>query len=163
MCSPSQTAAWRETQEIQNPAELWQNQFWSFWSHQNCHFELMSSSEFWISLYFWHLQVQLFSKNQNAKPPKFLTWQFLTKIRVAGKLPNFHTVRMISHFFFTLHSVKTQHLLVKSQFTFTYSLKVCGNYGILLSRVFGKKFVKSTNSLKNSINSTFDELFYWWE
>ena len=59
---------------------------------------------------FWHFQVWNFSKNQYAKPPKWLKWQFLTlwnqlkliwrKIRVAGKLLNFITVY--------IHSQKSQ-------------------------------------------------------
>ena len=39
----------------------------------------------------------------------------------------------------------------------------CGNYGNLLSRIFGKIFVKVTGLLKKLLNSWFDEIFFWWE
>ena len=36
----------------------------------------------------------------------------------------------------------------------------CGNYGNLLSRIFGKKFVKLTDLLKELLNSWFDGIFF---
>ena len=78
------------------------NQFWSFWNPRSCHFDHLSTSEFWILEDFWHFLVWYFSKNQNWKPSKFLKWQFLTfsnqlklisrTIRLAGKLLNFYTL-----------------------------------------------------------------------
>ena len=39
----------------------------------------------------------------------------------------------------------------------------CGNYGNLLSRIFGKNFVKVTDLPKKSLNSWFDEIFFFSE
>ena len=80
---------------------MW-NQFLSFWSLKNCHFDHMSSSEFWIFGYFWYSKVWNSQKSQNSYPPKLLKLQLLTlwnrpklishKITVAKKWLNFHTV-----------------------------------------------------------------------
>ena len=67
---------------------------------QNCHFDHISSSEFWIFTNFEHFQVWNFFKNQNSKPQKLLKRQFWpseislswfhAKLnRVEGKLLNF--------------------------------------------------------------------------
>jgi len=81
------------------------NQFWSFWSPKNNHFDHLSSSEFWIFGYFWHLQVCYFQTKTKFKASKIVKWQFLAlwnqpklisrKIRVAGKFVNFNTVEYI--------------------------------------------------------------------
>ena len=73
------------------------NQFWAFWTAKVA--ILWPFEKFWI-LDFWHFQVWNISKNQHWKPPKLLKWHFLTfsnqsqlisrKIKVEGKLPNFH-------------------------------------------------------------------------
>ena len=39
----------------------------------------------------------------------------------------------------------------------------CGKNGILLSRFFGKNFVKTTVLLIKLLNSWFDEIFFGWE
>ena len=78
------------------------NQFWSFWSSKNCCFNHLRSSEFW---FFWELLIfpgVKCPKSQNSNSSKLVKPQFLTlwnqpklisrKIRVAEKLPNFHTL-----------------------------------------------------------------------
>ena len=54
------------------------NQFWSFWSIKNCHFDHLISSEFWTFGDFWQFLVWNFSTNQNSKPSKLLNQQILT-------------------------------------------------------------------------------------
>ena len=73
------------------------NQFWS----KTAILIIWAALDFKIFWKFWQLQVWNFSKSQNSKPPKLLEWQFLTfwnqpklishKIRVAGRLLNFHS------------------------------------------------------------------------
>jgi len=46
------------------------NQFWSFLSLKNCHFDHLSCFELWIFVTFWHCQVWNFSKNQSSLPAK---------------------------------------------------------------------------------------------
>ena len=58
-------------------SDLTWNQCWSFWSHKNCHFDHLSSSEVYIFGNFWLFQVWN-SKNQSSKPSKLLKWQILT-------------------------------------------------------------------------------------
>ena len=38
-------------------------------------------------------------------------------------------------------------------------MPLCGNYGNILSHIFGKNFVKVTALLKEILNSWFDEFF----
>ena len=78
-------------------------QLWSYRSPKNCHFDHLSSYEFWILENFSHFQEWNFFKNQNSKPSKLLKQHYSTfwnqtkliscKIRVAAKLLNFHTVK----------------------------------------------------------------------
>ena len=50
---------------------------------------------------------------------------------------------------------------VRENFSFFHTVQCaqCGNYGNLLSRFFGKSFVKVTVLLKKLLNSWFDEIF----
>ena len=56
---------------------------------------------------------------------------------------------------------KKDYLWYEACFTnFFAASPQCGNYGDLLSRIFGKNFVKVTDLLKESLNSWFDEIFF---
>ena len=57
-------------------SDFMSNLCWSFWSPKNCHFDHLSSSEFWIFGNFWHFQVWNFSKNKYSKPSKLLNGSF---------------------------------------------------------------------------------------
>ena len=54
------------------------NQFWTFWSAKNYHFNTFGGCEFWYFGIFCHFQIWNFHKNQYSKPPKLFKWQFLT-------------------------------------------------------------------------------------
>ena len=78
---------------------MW-NQVWSFWflKPQNCHFEQLSSSEFWFFENWWHHQVCNLSKNKNSKPSKLLKQQFLTSWNQPKLISRNQSARKITKF-----------------------------------------------------------------